>query len=78
MNENPSIVMSHKDFNQALSIAELDSVRPRGATSLNTWEPWAWGGGLSQPAYSSSRVTGCTYDAYLAQCGQTLAAWGSQ
>jgi beta-mannanase len=76
VNENPSIVMSYKDFNQALSIAELDSVQARGATSLITWEPWAWGGGLSQPAYSSARVTDGTYDAYLTQWGQALAAWG--
>ncbi|GGK98419.1 hypothetical protein GCM10007382_18330 [Salinibacterium xinjiangense] len=76
VNESPSIVMSYKDFNQALSIAELDSVRARGATSLITWEPWAWGGGLSQPAYSSARVTNGTYDAYLTQWGRALAAWG--
>ena len=76
VNESPSIVMSYKDFNQELSIAELDSVQARGATSLITWEPWAWGGGLSQPAFSSARVAGGTYDAYLTQWGQALAAWG--
>ena len=76
VNENPLIVMSYKDFNQALSIAELDSVRARGAASLITWEPWAWGGGLSQAAYSFARVTDHTYDAYLTQWGQALAAWG--
>ncbi|WP_104169202.1 glycoside hydrolase family 26 protein [Cryobacterium sp. M23] len=76
VNESPSIVMSYKDFNQALSIAELDSVRARGATSLITWEPWVWGGGLSQPAYSSTRITDGTYDTYLTQWGQALAAWG--
>lgn len=74
--ESPSIVMSYKDFGQAPSIAELDSVRARGATSLITWEPWVWGGGISQPAYSSANITAGNYDAYLTQWGVALAAWG--
>ncbi|WP_104198929.1 glycoside hydrolase family 26 protein [Cryobacterium sp. Y29] len=76
VNESPSIVMSYKDFNQSVSIAELDSVRARGATSLITWEPWGWGGGISQPAYSSDNITAGAYDAYLTKWGQALATWG--
>jgi len=76
VNENPSIVMSYKDFNQSVSIAELDSVRARGATSLITWEPWAWGGGINQPAYSSDNITAGAHDAYLTKWGQALATWG--
>ena len=51
-------------------------MQARGATSQITWEPWAWGNGLSQPAYSSARVTDGTYDAYLTQWGKALATWG--
>jgi beta-mannanase len=76
VHESPSIVMSYKDFNQPVSIAELDSVRARGATSLITWEPWVWGAGLDQPAYSSADITAGHYDAYLSQWGTALAAWG--
>ena len=55
--EIPSIVMSYKDFLQAPPIAEMDAVRSRGATPLVTWEPWAWGGGVEQPAYALNRDT---------------------
>jgi hypothetical protein len=43
--EAPSIILSYKDFNQAPPLTELDAVRARGAVTLLTWEPWAWGGG---------------------------------
>jgi beta-mannanase len=76
VNESPSIVMSYKDFNQSVSIAELDSVWARGATSLITWEPWVWGAGINQPAYSSDNITAGNYDAYLTKWGAALAAWG--
>ncbi|MFF2348019.1 glycoside hydrolase family 26 protein [Pseudarthrobacter sp. NPDC058119] len=74
--EIPSIVMSYKDFLQAPPITELDAVRSRGATPLVTWEPWAWGGGVSQPAYSLDRITAGDFDGYISQWGQSLAAWG--
>lgn len=74
--ELPSVVMSYKDFLQAPPINELDSVRSRGATPLVTWEPWAWGGGVDQPAYSLARITAGDFDAYISQWGQSLAAWG--
>ena len=74
--EVPSIVMSYKDFLQAPPITELDAVRSRGATPLVTWEPWAWGGGVNQPAYSLDRITAGDFDGYISQWGQSLAAWG--
>lgn len=74
--EAPSIVLSYKDFNQAPPIAELDSVRARGAETLLTWEPWAWGGGVEQPAYSLDRIAAGDYDAYLRQWGAALRDWG--
>nr|WP_235009304.1 glycosyl hydrolase [Arthrobacter sp. SLBN-83] len=74
--EVPSVVMSYKDFLQAPPITELDAVRSRGATPLVTWEPWAWGGGVDQPAYSLARITAGDFDAYISQWGQSLAAWG--
>lgn len=74
--EAPSIVLSYKDFNQAPPLSELDSVRARGALTLLTWEPWAWGGGTSQPAYALDRITAGDFDAYLQKWGQTLGNWG--
>lgn len=74
--EIPSIVMSYKDFLQSPPITELDAVRSRGATPLVTWEPWAWGGGVDQPAYALARITAGDFDAYISQWGQSLAAWG--
>ena len=43
---------------------------------LLTWEPWAWGSGTSQPAYSLDRITAGDFDSYLRQWGQALADWG--
>lgn len=74
--EAPSIVLSYKDFNQPAPIAELDAVRARGAETLLTWEPWTWGGGVSQPAYSLDRIAAGDFDAYLREWGTALGQWG--
>ena len=74
--EAPSVILSYKDFNQAPPIAELDAARTRGAQVLLTWEPWTWGGGTAQPAYSLDRITAGDFDPYLRQWGQAIAAWG--
>ncbi|WP_397428260.1 glycosyl hydrolase [Pseudarthrobacter sp. BRE9] len=74
--ESPSIVMIYKDFLQSPPITEMDAVRSRGATPLITWEPWAWGGGVDQPAYSLDRVAAGDFDATITQWGQSMAAWG--
>jgi len=74
--EAPSVILSYKDFNQPPPIAELDAVRSRGAVTLLTWEPWAWGGGVDQPAFALNRITAGDFDPYLLQWGTALAAWG--
>ncbi|WP_373461289.1 glycosyl hydrolase [Arthrobacter sp. B1I2] len=74
--ESPSMVMIYKDFLQSPPITELDAVSSRGATPLVTWEPWAWGGGVQQPAYSLARITAGDFDGKISQWGQSLAAWG--
>lgn len=77
VNENPSIVMSYKDFSQAAPIADLNAVDARGATSLITWEPWLWSGnGANQPAYALDRITAGDFDTYIQQWGTALASWG--
>lgn len=74
--EAPSVILSYKDFNQAPPITELEAVRNRGAQTLLTWEPWTWGGGTDQPAYSLDRMAAGEFDPYLRQWGQALASWG--
>ncbi len=74
--EAPSIVLSYKDFNQPAPIAELDAVRARGAETLLTWEPWTWGGGTVQPAYSLDRIAAGDFDTYLREWGTAIARWG--
>ncbi|MBT2551556.1 beta-mannanase [Arthrobacter sp. ISL-5] len=74
--ESPSSVLFYKDFLQPPPISEMNAVRARGAMPLVTWEPWAWGGGLDQPAYSLNRITAGDFDASITQWGQSLAAWG--
>jgi beta-mannanase len=74
--EAPSIILSYKDFNQAPPLAELDAVRARGAVTLLTWEPWAWGGGTDQPAYTLDNIAAGNFDARLSEWGRSLAAWG--
>jgi len=74
--ESPSIVLFYQDFLQAPPITEMNSVRARGAVPLVTWEPWAWGGGTEQPAYSLDRIAAGDFDAHITQWGQALAAWG--
>ncbi len=74
--ENPTMVLSYKDFLQAPPLAELDAVQARGATPLVTWEPWAWGGGVDQPAYALDRIAAGDFDARILQWGQALTSWG--
>nr|WP_077488383.1 glycosyl hydrolase [Sinomonas mesophila] len=74
--EAPSLIMLYKDFQQAPPLAELDAARARGAVPLLTWEPWTWGGGVDQPAYSLDNVTAGTFDAYITSWGNALASWG--
>ncbi|SMH43534.1 IPT/TIG domain-containing protein [Rathayibacter oskolensis] len=74
--ESPALVLSYQDFGQATPLTGLDSVAARGATSILTWEPWRWGGGVDQPAYSNARILAGDHDPYLRQWGAALAAWG--
>lgn len=74
--ESPSIVLTYKDFGQAPPLAEMDAVLARGATPMVTWEPWAGGGGVEQPAYSLDRIAAGDFDARLLEWGQAIAAWG--
>jgi hypothetical protein len=74
--ESPSSVLFYKDFLQAPPISEMNAARARGAVPLVTWEPWAWGGGLDQPAYSLDRIAAGDFDARIIEWGQSLAAWG--
>jgi hypothetical protein len=74
--ESPSLILFYKDFLQAPPLNEMNAVRARGATPLITWEPWVGGGGLDQPAYSLDRIAAGDFDSYIAQWGQSLAAWG--
>lgn len=74
--EAPSVILSYKDFNQAPPLAELDAARNRGAVTLLTWEPWAWGGGIDQPAFALGRIAAGDFDPYLRQWGTALASWG--
>lgn len=74
--ESPSSVLFYKDFLQAPPISEMNAAMARGAVPLITWEPWAWGGGTTQPAYALDRITAGDFDARITQWGQALAAWG--
>ncbi|WP_458782332.1 glycosyl hydrolase [Arthrobacter sp. D3-16] len=74
--EAPSSVLFYKDFVQPAPITEMNALRARGAVPLVTWEPWAWGGGMNQPAYSLDRIAAGDFDAHIAQWGQALASWG--
>lgn len=76
LGESPSIVMSYKDFSQSAPISDLNSVDARGAISLVTWEPWLWGGGVTQPSFASARIIAGDFDSYIRQWGQALASWG--
>ncbi|WP_456507852.1 IPT/TIG domain-containing protein [Arthrobacter sp. TE12232] len=75
--EAPSVILSYKDFNQAPPIAELDAVRSRGAVTLLTWEPWAWGGGTEQPAYALGPHNGRKLRSLPAAVGRGLGVLGA-
>lgn len=75
--EQPSILLSYKDFRQPAPIAELSAASARGAVPMITWEPWdASVGGPIQPAYTLAAIAGGNFDSYIRQWGLDLAAWG--
>lgn len=74
--ESPSSVMFYQDFLQPPPITALNAARARAAVPLVTWEPWAWGGGVEQPAFALKRIAAGDFDGYIAQWGYALAAWG--
>lgn len=74
--EAPSSLLFYEDFQQAPPISALDASVARGARPIVTWEPWTWGGGISQPAYALKNITAGTFDAYIANWAKGLAAWG--
>lgn len=74
--EKPSIVLGYKDFRQPVPYWELEQARSAGATTLLTWEPWVWGGGLDQPAYALDRIAAGDHDAYITDWATRLADWG--
>jgi Glycosyl hydrolase family 26 len=74
--ESPSMVLIYKDFLQPPPLTEMTAVLARGAVPLVTWEPWAWGGGVEQAAYSLDRITAGDFDARILEWGHAIAAWG--
>lgn len=74
--ERPSIEMWYEDFAQPVPLAKLNAVASRGASPIITWEPWRWGGGVSQPAYALDRITAGDHDAYIRSFAAGLRKWG--
>ena len=74
--ERPQMEMWYSDFRLAAPVAALNAVRQRGAEPVITWEPWSWGGGLTQPAYSLDRIRAGDFDGYLRNWATALRDWG--
>jgi hypothetical protein len=54
----------------------MDNIRNFGSIPMVTWEPWNYLGGVNQPDYSLSAITGGGYDAYITQFALDAKAWG--
>jgi beta-mannanase len=54
---------------------QAEKLRTRGTLSMVTWEPWDPAGTVDQPAYSLSRITSGTYDAYVRRWARSVRAW---
>lgn len=74
-NEQPSIILGYKDFQQPAPITELNAVTARGAVPMVTWEPWIAGGAI-QPDYTLAAIAGGSFDPYITKWGADLAVWG--
>ncbi len=74
--EAPSSLLFYEDFQQAPPISSLDAAVARGARPILTWEPWTWGAGTVQPAYSLKNITAGNFDAYLTNWAKSLRTWG--
>ena len=75
--EAPTIVLSYADFTRELDVTGLRSVAARGAVPLVTWEPWAAGSGVTQPAYALDRIAAGDHDPYLRRWAEGLRSYGS-
>jgi hypothetical protein len=50
----------------------------RGALPVLTWEPWAPGAGVQQPAYALARIADGSHDAYVARFAREVRGWGGR
>lgn len=74
--ESPSIVLGYWDFTRPAPISELTTASNNGRLPLVTWEPWAAGNGVSQPAYALRNITAGDFDAYIQQWALDLKSYG--
>jgi beta-mannanase len=50
----------------------------RGALPVLTWEPWAPGAGVQQPAYTLARIGHGSHDEYVTGFARQVRDWGGQ
>jgi len=65
------------------SAAPFDATRAgaaaaRGALPVLTWEPWAPGAGVQQPAYSLDRIVDGSHDGYVTGFARQVRDWGGR
>ena len=58
--------------------ARAEAAVDRGTLPVLTWEPWAPGGGVDQPAYALDRISDGSHDAYIAAFARQVRQWGGR
>jgi beta-mannanase len=78
LGRRPSTVMWYQQWAGAASFpaGAASNVVAIGATPEITWEPWAAGKGVNQPAYSLAAIASGRYDSYIRTWATQIMAWG--
>lgn len=74
--QRPRIIHWFQDWVMDFDPEYMDQALSRGGRPLITWEPWQFGEGLHQPAYTLRRILDGRHDAYLRRWARAAAAWG--
>src|SRR4051794_16585134 len=78
LGHRPSTVMWYQQWSGSASFpaSAASNVVAVGATPEITWEPWAAGKGVNQPAYSLAAIASGKYDGYIRTWATQIKAWG--
>jgi hypothetical protein len=68
-------VMYYADFSTPISLEGIEKIAATGRFPLVTWEPWAFGGGKTQPEFSLASILAGDHDELIDRSANNVASF---